>query len=68
MSIGDATDRPEEDAGFVSSWLQGNNAAQPKSGVVRAILAATVNGRLDESGLLKDLRALISPPAKEADT
>jgi hypothetical protein len=67
MSLGDVSNQSNEQAGFVPTWLQQSKAAHPDSDVVRAIVAATAGERLDESRLIRDLRALITPPAKESD-
>jgi hypothetical protein len=59
---------PKDDAGFVSSWLEKYKAGQSESPIVQAVVAATSDGRIDESKLVKDLRALTLPSIKESGT
>ena len=61
-------DTANDDAGFVSSWLEKHKATQPESPIVQAVMAATSDGRIDESKLVKDLRALTLTPLKEPGT
>lgn len=57
----------KDDAGFVSSWIEKYKTAQPECPIVQAVVAATCDGRIDESKLLQDLRALTLMPHTESE-
>lgn len=50
---------------FVESWLVKMEGEHPESPIVQAVSQTTKTGQLDEAGLLRKLRELAKPLAKE---